>query len=85
MSNALHTVNIDTLPWNEFNIFCGRVSQVTTKIIELQSQMVSGSTSYKILIPTAIKRWKGVSMVGKVIALERYTVNNQHRIRKVSI
>jgi len=86
MSNALNTVSIDTLPWNDFNIFCGKVLRVTTKVIWLQSQMITDEyKTYNILLPTALRKNNKNLMLNKVIALERYIERKQYRIRKVSI
>ena len=86
MSNALNTVHTDTLPWNDFDIFCGKVLRVNTKVIELQSQMIVDEyKTYNILIPTALRGLSKDLMLNQVIALERYVERKQHRIRKVSI
>ncbi|RKY54974.1 MAG: hypothetical protein DRP93_04300 [Candidatus Neomarinimicrobiota bacterium] len=65
---SLHTVKITTLPFNEFNTFVGQILHITTKVLELQSQMINDTTVYRILLPSALRGAK--LPVGKVIALE---------------
>ncbi len=65
---SLHTVKITTLPFNEFNTFVGKVLHATTKVLELQSQMINDSTVYRILLPSAMRNSN--LPVGKVIAIE---------------